>query len=75
MKIYGYTKHNEKELQEMEEISFLASSEQLTAVANFLLKYADIMKKNKDFEHAHLQDEYKDWKDTFPDVIIIGQGK
>ena len=71
MKIYGYSKDNEDTLQEMNEISLQGSYGELIEVANFIIKYAKVMKESGDaFEHAHLKDEYKNWKEAHPDIII-----
>ncbi len=74
MKIYGYTKKNANDLAEMSEVSFQGSSSQLVSIANFLLKYAEIMQKEShDFEHVHIKDECKDWDNSFPDIIVNKQ--
>jgi hypothetical protein len=73
MKIFGYKNKiiNEHELLEMSEITFQASPEALKAIANFLNESADKMLEHKaNFGHSHLQDEWKNWKEEYPDVIV-----
>jgi hypothetical protein len=71
VKIFGYTKKDENNLEEMSEITVQGSPEQIVQLGNFFLKYADVMKKmGSNFSHAHIQDECKNWCPEFPDVII-----
>jgi|GEM_PF-1631694 len=71
MKIFGYVKSNEEDLQELDEVTFQASSRELTDIANFLLKYAEVMRnEGSSFEHAHMVDEYEALKNTKPDIIV-----
>ena len=73
MKIFGYKNKvvNEHELLEMREITFQASPEVLKAIAKFLNDSADKISENKEsFDHSHLQDEWKNWKEEYPDVIV-----
>ena len=71
MKIYGYSKDDEESLKEMNEITLQGSYDELIEVANFLIKYANVMKESGDtFEHAHLKDEHPKWKNAQPDIVI-----
>ncbi|MEO7162366.1 MAG: hypothetical protein ABI041_05565 [Bdellovibrionia bacterium] len=71
MKIYGYTKANESDLQEMSEISLQGSYEQLVKISQFILKYAEVMKREGNrFEHAHIKDDVKEWDARFPEIIV-----
>jgi len=76
MKAYG---HIVKEIDrtglcELKDVSFKASPNVLRSMAALFLKGADLMDKNgKKFEGLHLKDSWKQWRDDYPDVIIVNE--
>lgn len=55
MKFYGYSKDGDV-LLEMAEVSLQANPHQLKSFAAFILKCADGMQKNSQWEHEHYSD-------------------
>lgn len=71
MRIYGYKSDGSEDLCELDEITFQATPWELEKIAEFLFKYAQVMKKpSNSFEHAHLADENVDWNEN-PDIIVF----
>jgi len=73
MKVFGYKNEvvNEYGLLEMSEITIQASPNTLRAIAKLLNESADLIEKNpEDFDHFHLQDDWKEWKEEYPDIIV-----
>ena len=73
MKVFGYKEKvlNEDELLQMSEVTFQASPKTLRAIAQFFNESADYLEKHDDFDHAHLQDDWSEWQEKYPDVIIV----
>jgi hypothetical protein len=75
MKAFGYEKRggSSPRLMEMEEVSFASSSASIREIARFLNKAADEMdEQGANFGHMHLQDEWAEWTENWPDVIVVG---
>lgn len=70
MKIYGYSKQRPDDLVEMSEVTIQCTPNGLRAIAELLNNSANELEENKDWGHAHLQDEWQDWKDGMPDVVV-----
>jgi hypothetical protein len=75
MKVFGYKEKviNEHGLLQMAEVTFQVSPETLRAIAKFFIDSADYLDKHNDFDHAHLQDDWSEWKKEYPDIIITKQ--
>lgn len=76
MKITGYKKNATKlkGLMEMGTIAIAASPKIIKELASFLNHAADEMEEmGDDYDHLHLMDEWKNWKDGFPDIQIISE--
>jgi hypothetical protein len=56
MKIYGYTISDSKKLEELKEVSFLASPSELVAIADFFVKKAAEFERDKTLDHVHFSD-------------------
>ncbi|PRC92383.1 Imm32 family immunity protein [Solimicrobium silvestre] len=58
---------------ECTEVSFQATPEIFRAVAAFLIECADKVEVQQicDVDHFHLQDQWKEWKSVYPDVIVF----
>ena len=55
------------------DVTIHADPATLRAIARFLLASADTFEQAQDRAgmHAHLQDEWDDWQDDFPDLIVV----
>ena len=70
MKIYSYQEESEEFLN-LQEISFVAKSEELSEVVRFLQKAIELQKSGKsDEDHIHLKDEWYGWNDSYPDIVV-----
>jgi len=56
MKIYGYTVSKSKNLEELKEVSFIATKSELVALADFFLKKSSIFESDGSIEHVHFSD-------------------
>jgi hypothetical protein len=56
MKIYGYTISDSEKLEELKEVSFLASPSELVAIADFFAKKAAEFERDKSLDHVHFSD-------------------
>lgn len=56
MKIYGYTVSSPEKLEELREISFVASPSELATIADFFVKKAAEFERDKNLEHVHFSD-------------------
>ena len=76
MKGFGYAQGNDDLLQEMAEISIVATPNELRDTANFLLKCADNIEADPyGWEHEHLADEYEGYADCVDIVVSNGTPK
>lgn len=76
VKITGYVrKETEVEgLMELDSIAFAAPSETIREIAKFLIRAADEMDEmGIEFDHVHLMDEWRGWKDGCPDVQVVSE--
>lgn len=75
MKLFGYRKGCEDNAPvELAELSFAGDTTHLRAVAQFLIRSADLLDQNEDrFGHEHLSDTDSGWPTEFPDVIVARQ--
>jgi hypothetical protein len=72
MKIYSYQEEKEQFL-DLKEISIVARVKDLSAIVKFFQKAIELQESenNYDYEsHIHLQDEWQEWNDSFPDIVI-----
>lgn len=55
------------------DVTIHADPATLRAIARFLLASADTFEQAQDRAgmHAHLQDEWDDWQDDFPDLVVV----
>lgn len=56
MKLYGYPSKGHDELQQLREVSVMANSNELLALAAFFAKCAFEMQNEKNWDHAHFHD-------------------
>ena len=73
MKIYGYEslEDDSSDFMEMSEVTISANAKDLREIALFINQMADKMESNPNsFEHAHLQDNWPNWNNNSPDIII-----
>jgi hypothetical protein len=58
---------------ECSEITLQASPDILRKIAEFLVLSAEKIEDSKDAEgiHFHLRDEWKEWSQEFPDLIVV----
>jgi hypothetical protein len=70
MKCFGYIKNNTDELQELTEVTLQANSEDIRRLASFLIRCADEMDHNPDWEHEHLSD-YSVSENDKADIVVF----
>ena len=70
MKVYGYSLEDDDSLLSMGEVSIQATPNELRKISSFLLKCAEDLEKNDDFDHEHFQD-FAGATDNDPDLIIV----
>jgi len=74
MRIFGYPAGpslNEHGLLELDEATISADAATLRALARFLDAAADEMEElGVDYDHVHLQDRSKQWREAWPDLIV-----
>jgi hypothetical protein len=56
MKIYGYAIATSEKLEELKEVSFVASPSELLAIADFFVKKAAEFEHDKNLGHVHFSD-------------------
>jgi hypothetical protein len=56
MKIYGYAISSPEKLEELKEISFMASPSELVTIADFFVKKAAAFERDKNLDHVHFSD-------------------
>ena len=71
MNIYGYSKSDAEALLEMDEITIRGNSKALRAMAQLLLSCADKMDQEVEWDHKHLQDEWNEWREAMPDLVVV----
>jgi hypothetical protein len=73
MKLHGYAQKQLTPLGllEMSNATFLGTAASIRKVARFLLAAADEMdRRGAAFEDAHIREQFTDWPDRWPDVIV-----
>jgi len=73
MKCYGYTKDNQEALLSLSEVTFQASPNILKSLGEFLIKSANEIEKDSDWEHKHFKDFYSLSEGSLVDVIVYKQ--
>ncbi len=69
MKIYGYTLSASDSLEEFREVSFVATAEELSALADFFLKKAAAFEQDSSLDHFHFSDFLGD-KEMDREVVL-----
>ena len=72
MKCYGYTKDNQETLLDLSEVTFQTSPIMLKSLGKFLIKSANEIEKDPDWEHKHFKDFDSLSKSSLVDVIVFG---
>jgi len=77
MKAYGREvgREEEEELRKplvLREVALTGTPTQLRVVAEFLEYAADLLERHgDDFGHEHLHFWWKDWQESFADIIVV----
>lgn len=78
MKIYGRTTEHAEALNEMREVSIVASPDDLRSIADFLIAQADAMLKEDHFDHVHYSDYVRAEQEQVEIVVcnpsVLGTG-
>ena len=72
MKCFGYTKSDAETLAEFSEVTLHAKPEDLRRLASFLMKCADEIDSDTDWEHEHLSDVSPCGTDEV-DIIVFNE--
>jgi hypothetical protein len=68
---YGRSKSKaDSDLKELSAVTLAGTSEQLLAVADFIQRCAIAMEKEPAWDHEHLQDSWRQWKQGDLDLIV-----
>lgn len=73
MKCFGYDKNNEDDLLDMSEVTLQTNSDMLRKLASFLVKCADEIENDQDWEHEHFSDYLPDGEDVI-DIVVFNEG-
>jgi hypothetical protein len=74
MKAYAYPAGepiNDDGLLELDVVSLSADPKTVRAIAQFFMHVADEMDRmGEDYDHVHMQDASKAWKEEWPDIVV-----
>ncbi len=74
MKAFGYVRKHVSDdgLLELKEVTIQTTPKNLRALAAFIIKAADTIEgKRKSSDHLHLRDSWEQWREDYPDIIIV----
>ena len=68
MKIYGYSNNTNEEPMELNEVTISSNPNSLRKISEFLLKCAEEIEKNNEWEHEHLPAQNQE-----PKLIVFNE--
>jgi len=68
MKIYGYSNNTNEEPMELNEVTISSNPNSLRKISEFLLKCAEEIEKNNEWEHEHLPSQNEE-----PKLIVFNE--